>query len=398
MANVGVEPALSTEAGAHHYLIQGVEITSPTGATQGYSLVAIGTSNSLQSTVASQPNQIVFDHDFIHGSTSFDFQRCLLLNGGAIAVVDSWVSDCHGRGYDSQAIAMYNGSGPFKIQNNYLEGAGENILVGGADAASLSLMPADIEIRGNHIFKPLGWAGMWTIKNLVEFKVGLRVLMEGNVLENCWADAQGGTGLVMKSVNQESSAPFSETRDVTFRGNIIRNVVNAIGLAGHPEAAPAVYMSHVAIQNNWFDQLSGYGVLMSTENVSYLYVEANTGSGTRAAFRFNGGGAVDSLILRNNVFTTSQAGPQESISGDGVMYGVTALNTYARSWVASQNVLIGAPTNFYPTGNFYPGSASSVGFQSLWVNPTIVSTSTFAGLGAPVSSLISMSQSVIVTP
>ena len=188
VAASGVQPALATESGANHYLIQGVEITAPSGSTQGYTLVAIGSGGSTQATLPSQPSQIVFDRDYIHGSPTYDFQRCLSLNGAAVAVVDSWISDCHGKGYDSQAISIYNGAGPFKIQNNYLEAAGENILVGGADASSADLLPADIDIRDNHIFKPLSWAGRWTIKNLLELKVGVRVLIEGNLLENCWTD------------------------------------------------------------------------------------------------------------------------------------------------------------------------------------------------------------------
>jgi hypothetical protein len=44
--------------------------------------------------------------------------------------------------------------GTYKIVNNFLEAAGENILWGGAPG---STVPTDIEIRRNHMFKPLNW-------------------------------------------------------------------------------------------------------------------------------------------------------------------------------------------------------------------------------------------------
>jgi hypothetical protein len=58
---------------------------------------------------------------------------------------------------DSQAIAGYNGAGPFRIINNYLEGAGENVLFGGSDPAVTNLVPSNIQIRQNLLTKPLAW-------------------------------------------------------------------------------------------------------------------------------------------------------------------------------------------------------------------------------------------------
>ena len=72
-------------------------------------------------------------------------------------VLDSYISDIKAVSLDSQAIAGYNGAGPFRIINNYLEAAGENIMFGGADPAVTNLVPTGIEIRRNHLYKPLSW-------------------------------------------------------------------------------------------------------------------------------------------------------------------------------------------------------------------------------------------------
>ena len=61
-------------------------------------------------------------------------------------------SDIKAVGQDSQAIAGWNGPGPFIIDNNYLEGAGENILrymsgMGTRDSTGYTMTPdwADAE-------------------------------------------------------------------------------------------------------------------------------------------------------------------------------------------------------------------------------------------------------------
>jgi hypothetical protein len=84
------------------------------------------------------------------------------------------------------------GACAFRTVNNYLEGAGENLMFGGADPSIPDLVPSDIEIRGNPFFKPLSWkighltyAGRpWSVKNIFELKNARRVLAEGNLLEH----------------------------------------------------------------------------------------------------------------------------------------------------------------------------------------------------------------------
>ena len=44
--------------------------------------------------------------------------------------------------------------GPYKIINNFMEAGAETILFGGGPA---KFAPTDIEIRRNHMFKPLTW-------------------------------------------------------------------------------------------------------------------------------------------------------------------------------------------------------------------------------------------------
>src|SRR5262249_39206743 len=151
------------------------------------------------------------------------------------------------RGADAQAIAGWNGDGPFLIVNNHIEGSGENLLFGGADPSIPMLVPADIEIRRNHIVKPLRWkqgepgfqGTPWSVKNLLELKNARRVLIEGNLLENNWQESQNGFAILFTVRNQDGRATWSVVEDVTFAGNVVRHAANGINMHGRDDNYPS---------------------------------------------------------------------------------------------------------------------------------------------------------------
>jgi len=206
--------ALEALSGAHHYRFIGLEFALAAGVPQVFSLVTLG---AKETSLAQLPHDLVFDRVYIHGSPSATLRRGITLNSASTAVIDSHISDCHEEGADSQAIGGWNGAGPFKIVNNYLEGAGENFMLGGADPAIPNLVPSDIEFRRNHCFKPLTWrigdpsyAGRpWGIKNLFELKNAQRALIDGNIFENNWTMAQNGFAILFTVRNQDGKSPWS---------------------------------------------------------------------------------------------------------------------------------------------------------------------------------------------
>jgi regulation of enolase protein 1 (concanavalin A-like superfamily) len=151
-------PALETAGSplASQYRVMGVEIAgSYAGLT--HALVFLGDPANAATSTAALPTDIILDRVYIHGTPTQQLQRCLVLNNRRGALIDSYVSECHMKGNDSQAIIGWAGPGPYKIVNNYLAGAGENIMFGGADPLINNLVPSDIEIRGNYLTKPLHW-------------------------------------------------------------------------------------------------------------------------------------------------------------------------------------------------------------------------------------------------
>ena len=235
----------------------------------------------------------------MHGDPEKGSRRGIALNGEHLAVIGSWISDFKEAGADSQAIAAWNGAGPFRIENNYLEAAGENVMFGGADPTVVGLVPADIEIRRNRISKPLRWRHdeggargaadtRWSIKNLLELKNARRVTIEGNFFERNWAQAQNGFAILFTVRNQDGSAPWSVVEDVLFANNIVTQSGSGINILGRDDAAPSGQARRIAIRNNIFSGIDsarwgGSGILFQLLNgTSDLRIENNTASHTGA--------------------------------------------------------------------------------------------------------------------
>ena len=133
-------------------------------------------------------------------------------------------------------------------------------MFGGEDIPITNLMPSDIEFRGNYCFKPLDWQGVWRVKNLFELKSAQRVLVSGNIFENCWTSGQDGSAIVFSPRNQYGSDPWCTVQDVTFENNKIINANRGINFLINDDLqetdTPA---NKILIRNNLF---SSTGTMM----------------------------------------------------------------------------------------------------------------------------------------
>ena len=245
-------PAFVTESGARGYRLVGLDIGADPAVSQLANLIDLRPESA----------DIVIDRSYLHGNDSGNFRRGVMLSGARLAVIESAVENFHDGNSDSQAVGGSLGPGPYKIVNNLLEAASENIMFGGADPQAANLVPSDIEIRRNLSTKRLSWkASGVPVKNAFELKNARRVLVEGNVFENVWASGQDGTAILLKSVNQDGGCPWCVTEYVTFRHNIVRNggnglLVNAaeVGRAG---AALPAKANHIVVDNVLFEDITG---------------------------------------------------------------------------------------------------------------------------------------------
>ena len=354
--------------GAHHYRFLGLEISPSPGAFL-YNVVTVG--DGTEGSAADQPHDIVFERCYIHGDPAMGSRRGIAMNGRNITIADSRISDFKEVGADSQALAGWSGTGPFTIVNNYLEGAGENIMFGGADPAVQDLVPADISVRHNHFFKPLSWriedpsyAGTpWSVKNLFELKNARRVVIEGNVFENDWTMAQTATAILFTVRNQDGTAPWSQIDHVVFRNNIVRHTGSGLSVLGYDGNFPSQQTNNVTVRNNLLYDLNastwgGFGafvlMLNGTRDVT---LEHNTVFQSQhvilADLLPNSG-----FAFRNNIAPHNDYG----VFGSGRAPGNDSLAAYFPGADFRRNVIPGAPATVYPSDNFYPANLSDVGF------------------------------------
>jgi PKD repeat protein len=148
-------PIIRTESGAHDYRLQFLEIDGKN--QEGYeTLIALG-NNTTQTSTGLAPYRLTLDRLFIHGDPVRGQKRCLALDSASTNILNSYFEDCKHFASDAQAIAGFNGPGPFRIDNNHVAGSTENILFGGSDPRTPNLVPSDITITRNTVTKPLGW-------------------------------------------------------------------------------------------------------------------------------------------------------------------------------------------------------------------------------------------------
>ncbi|MDX2039944.1 MAG: hypothetical protein SF097_01790 [Acidobacteriota bacterium] len=363
--------AIRTLPGAHHYRLVGLEISLSENEQYSSGLVLLGDGSAAQNTFDGIPYDLIVDRCYIHGNKNGDIARGVALNSARSSVIDSYISEVHGREFDTQAIGGWNGPGPFKIVNNYLEASGENIMFGGGDPSVFGLIPADIEIRSNHFFKPYSWRvgapeyeGIdWSVKNLLELKNSQRVLIEGNIFENNWVDSQDGFAVIFKSTNQDGTAPWSVTLDVTFVNNIIRNTDGGINLLGYDEDQPGDYMKRVLIRNNLWENIDGErfggipGRFLQLSITPDVIVDHNT--------VLHSGNVISTYGMPspNFVYTNNLSAHNEfGVKGDGEGTGNGTLNMFLPNAVFMKNLLAGGPSDVYPPDNFFPASLSEVRF------------------------------------
>jgi hypothetical protein len=358
---------LITGRAAHHYRFVGIEI-GPAPGVFLYNVVQLG---GRETSVEELASHIIFERCYLHGDPKKGARRGIAMNSRDTAVIDSYLSDFKEVGADSQAIDGWGGAGPFKIVNNYLEGAGENVMFGGADPFIPNLVPSDIEIRGNHFAKTLSWKvghpdyeGIpWTVKNLLELKNARRVLIEGNLFERSWAHAQTGFAILFTVRDQDGWAPWTVIEDVTFKNNVVRDAGAGIVILGRDDIHPSQQAKRLRIENNLFAGIGGpawggEGTLFKLlRGASDLTIAHNTGLQTGSILMAEGEPHIR-FVFRDNVVLHNQYG----MTGTGTGPGMQTLSTYFPGAVVRKNVIVGGKAILYPTDNFFPGSVEQVGF------------------------------------
>jgi PKD repeat protein len=465
--------ALSTAPGAHHWQLRYLEF-GPNDKGQG-DIVAIGDGSSVQNSLDKVPHNFVLSHLYVHGDPLIGQKRGIALNAAHVTIRDSYVSDCKLVGQDSQALAGWNGPGPYVIENNYFEGAGENVMFGGADPSIPNLVADGITFRRNHLSRPMSWrspilatptglaagvlpggtlaAGVygyrvvargtvaqdvmvrstasievtataasggsavrvrwqpvigaaeyrvygrqpggavmswtvsvpefvdtgapgttdavpstagtaWTVKNVFELKSARNVVVEDNVLENHWKDAQPGYAIVLTPRNSNGTCTWCVVERVRFEYNLVRNVAAGINLLGYDApTTPTRQTNNIVIRNNLFaglrTSLGGNAwFLLIGEGPRDVVVDHNTidGIGSAVVYTYGGTSSAPRQIYGFSMTANAARHGSYGFNGAYFTYGISMLNGFYPDGVLTGNYLAGGSASRYPAGNVFAGA------------------------------------------
>lgn len=315
--------AVNTTSGSAYYRLQGFEVlpvvVSPPPTV--YSLVNMQPDNSTPggqgNSYSDMPHHLVVDRCYIHGNNgTTQIVRAVPMNGDTVALIESHVADVIHNTADAQSVGFWMQKGPVRVTNNYLEGTGQSILVGGAESRWPGVCVADIEIRYNTLAKNPAWNGVFhDIKTIMEMKAGKRCLIEGNDVLYNWNDpvsAWKGVTFTFKTVSQDGAATVGHWRcaDVTVRNNRISYAGGGFNLHPLPESGkPATPAARFTYRNNLAAHMADYPAVPATKQAIALEI------GTRYT--------ITDLLIDHCTFDYPSRGGQGLNLGD---YGSPASN------------------------------------------------------------------------
>jgi hypothetical protein len=196
----------------------------------------------------------------------FDCDYCWRMNG-YIEKIHWWANESHSssQGFDN---------GPQKFVNNWEEGGSAGWFSGGGAVDSNGGPGGNMEIRRNYFGRDLSWRNLsagagqspsppwgcgpidgngshdtcpfnYAIKNSIELKLGHNVLVDGNIIENNWSDAQPGSVVVINARTCSGGSvcgifdpnstppglPKTGIDNIRFSNNWIRNSPKTIEMA-----------------------------------------------------------------------------------------------------------------------------------------------------------------------
>ena len=321
-----------------HIRFVGIEWTSDPAANIGRLLNLEGS------------DHVILDRNWIHPAAGAEVGKGVSLMEGArvIATINSYISGFNcvarsGKCTDAAAVGGGHGNKPtgtFKVFNNFLEASGENILFGGSGA---TVNPVDLEIRRNHLYKPIIWkegepgyttapsGDPYIVKNHFELKNAQRVLFEANLLENSWGGfTQTGFSIGLSPKNPADHCPKCQVTDITIRYIRIRNVggvfaiQNGLSKQGAASAGGGRYSIHDVIVDSVHQQdFKGHGAFATLlsrvpplHDVWFDHITAFV-PGPILTLKSMDDQKIDNFRMTNSVFATGSRRPALASAGGG---------------------------------------------------------------------------------
>jgi hypothetical protein len=426
VASLPGRPPFAQPSGGPAKLLATLVVRRPDGASVGDHIRFIGIEWTTppdayiyRIVAADHGDHVIFDRNWVHPADGAEVGHGIGMTDGVhmIAVINSYINGLNciaGVGKCTDATALGGGRGDepiftLKIYNNFLEAAGECILFGGSAA---TIVPADIEIRRNHLFRPMLWrqgapgytptasGHPYIVKNHFELKNATRVLFEANLLENSWGGfSQNGSAILLTPRNQYARrtgaflCPLCQVTDVTIRYVYISHAGAGIQMAtardtpdgpGQPALAGTRWSIHDVVIDDLSKKYKGGGTPflimntwpknpLNTITINHVTSFSDPQGHLMVVGSPQGSAPMYGLVFTNNIAMTGRFPVWDAIGGSGSSCAhdnvpVTSISNCFTTFTFSNNALVEAPPQFppskWPVNNMFPGSAKDVRFVS----------------------------------
>ncbi len=352
--------AMRTAAGAAYWRLMLVKFDAN---VRGYSdILQLGDGSSAQNDLSKVPHHLIVDRVYMSGDRLHGQKRGIGLNSGDTTIINSWIVEMKAIGQDSQAIAGWNGPGPYRIENNQLEGAAEVFLLGGDDPKIKDLTPSDLIFRGNTVTRPLSWrnpivaaplsvrasatpggslaAGTYAYRVVARHPVSSSVAKSPASSEVVLTVAAGtGVTVTWDAVPDATEylvygrTPAAQNAYWVVASTSFTDSGTSVGTAGTPSSSGTVWqvknllelkhtrralIAYNLMENNWAQAQQGFAILLSPRNqggsclwcqVEDITIEYNVVRHTGAGIKISGFDdtypslQTKNVILRHNEFS-----------------------------------------------------------------------------------------------
>ena len=343
--------------------IHGSDVTVENIAIRGSVDTHILCGSTSVTTVTQQPTNLTLQRLYMDGSAGA--KRGIGLHSRNTIIQHCRIFGYRRVGQDTQAIAGWNGPGPYTLADNYLEAGGENVMFGGASPSIPGMVPRDILIDGNTFWKDPAWkAANYTVKNLLEFKVGEHVTIRGNTFENIWQGGQGGYAIVLTPQAQDSPNPNCIVADVMIEDNDFVNVGAGITIMGSAQIGTSLPGHTFTIRRNWFRITKGFNggaaqgwAFFLTRGPRTVTIERNTIESDSNQIMYQDGSPVFELRCTGNLIPRSGAYGISGYANGTTYHRAAQMAVYFPGGVVTGNAWGSFPIPANLPGNLHTVSA-----------------------------------------
>ena len=218
--------------------------------------ISVKCSDPLRNIIQVQAPGFVLDRSAVLGTTTAGARRGIAVNASGGRILNSTIDQCWRPDTEGQAILGWDGTEDWEITNCYLGGASQSLMFGGADASSASRVPRNIRVSRCDLGKDPAWTGHVVLKTSFELKTGIGVHLSDCTFDGAGTgQGQGAYVMVLKSCNQDGSAPWSQTQGVTIERFTAMHGGGAVNFVANDGSNPSVTMGNVTLRNGTFSAI-----------------------------------------------------------------------------------------------------------------------------------------------